>query len=200
MEIEFENCEYDNKNRFRYYGLRKGDIVLYHIPGTICSGEEYVVYEYGTMNNNQVYLKDKDGNIGSFIAEFCEIVKKVDDSDDLDDSNDSVLIHINNWKWGRSFTIIENDATAVIEFTVSNDEPELAYLKGLSVHCDSRKEGLGNKMLDTAMTQAKRNGCKYAYLHAEKDSFVFDWYKRKGFKYYGDAPDENGFVVMYTEL
>ena len=108
--------------------------------------------------------------------------------------------HLNEWKWGKSFYLIEEDGTATISVSITNDEPEQAYLGALSVYEPRRNEGRGKKMMCLAMNIARDNGCKYAYLLADKDSFVFEWYKRMGFKYYGHKPDENGFVPMYIEL
>lgn len=111
-----------------------------------------------------------------------------------------MIIHHNTWKWGDTYTLITEDGKATIEVTVSYDEPEVAYLKGLSVYEPEREKGLGRRMLCEAITLSNKIGCKYAYLHADKDSFVFAWYKRFGFQYFGDKPNENGFVPMFVQL
>lgn len=111
-----------------------------------------------------------------------------------------MLIHKNKWKWGKSFDLIFEDGTATISVSITNDEPEQAYISALSVYEPVRNEGRGRAMMLNAMEVARHKGCKYAYLMADKDSFVFEWYKRMGFKYYGHKPDENGFVPMYIEL
>lgn len=111
-----------------------------------------------------------------------------------------MVIHKNEWKWGDSFTLILEDATAFITVNITNDEPELAYISGLSVSPSRRNYGCGRVMLLNALDVARKNNCKYAFLMADKDSFVFEWYKRMGFKYYGHKQDENGCVPMYIEL
>ena len=111
-----------------------------------------------------------------------------------------MIIHKNEWKWGKSFYLIEEDGTATISVSITNEEPEQAYFSALSVYEPRRNEGRGRKMILSAIDIAKENGCKYAYLMADKDSFVFEWYKRLGFKYYGDKANENGFVPMFIEL
>ena len=111
-----------------------------------------------------------------------------------------MVIHKNEWKWGKSFDFIADDGTATISMSITNDEPLQAYFSGLSVYKPCRKKGLGKRCLKLAMEQAQLEGCKYAYLMADKDSFVFEWYKRMGFKYYGHKQDENDFVPMYMEL
>jgi len=111
-----------------------------------------------------------------------------------------MIIHHNIWKWGDTYTIIRYDGKAKVEVTISNDEPEVAYINGLSVYEPQRGKGYGKIMLEDAIAQANKIGCKYAYLHCDKDSFVFDWYKQRGFQYFGDKPNENGFVPMYVQL
>jgi len=66
---------FDNKKRTRYYGLRIGDTVkvkAYNI-------ETAEVAEYGVFDNNRVYIKLPDGEKISCVAEWCKIIKKVED-------------------------------------------------------------------------------------------------------------------------
>lgn len=111
-----------------------------------------------------------------------------------------MVTHKNEWKWGKSFDLIFEDGTATISVSITNDEPEQAYISALSVYEPVRNEGRGRAMMLNAMEVARLKGCKYAYLMADKDSFVFEWYKRLGFKYYGHKQDEKGLVPMYMEL
>ena len=111
-----------------------------------------------------------------------------------------MVIHKNEWKWGQSFDLILEDGTATISVSITNDEPEQAYVSALSVYAPRRNEGRGRVMMLNALDVARKNHCKYAYLMADKDSFVFEWYKRLGFKYYGHKRDENGLVPMYMDL
>ena len=111
-----------------------------------------------------------------------------------------MVIHKNEWNWGRSFTFVLYGGSAVITMSITDDEPLQAFFSGLSVCEPYRKRRRGTKCLECAMEQARLEGCKYAYLMADMDSFVFEWYKRRGFRYYGDKPNENGVVPMYIEL
>jgi hypothetical protein len=53
---------FDNEERKRFYGLRKGDVVSpKNINGTEWSKGPCEVIEYGFMDNNAVYLKSSDG-------------------------------------------------------------------------------------------------------------------------------------------
>ena len=70
--------KFDNEERRRYYGLRIGDMVNPKGP----TGKSYgiaEVVEYALMDNNRVYLKRDDGSVIDWVAEWCEIITKVDD-------------------------------------------------------------------------------------------------------------------------
>lgn len=65
---------FDNEKRTRYYGIRVGDIVnvkFYNLKNV-------TVTKYGFMDNNAVYVKTETGEQIKVVAEYCEIIKKVD--------------------------------------------------------------------------------------------------------------------------
>lgn len=73
-------------------------------------------------------------------------------------------------------------------YLIRNDQHDKPYgfIEDLFVDQSSRGQGLGNKILDAVIAEAKELGC-YKLLgttrHAKKQ--VQDWYKRKGFKDWG---------------
>ena len=72
--------KFDNKERNRYYGLRIGDIVSPKgIDGKEWSKGKAEVIEYGFMDNNAVYIRVEDGTETKWVAEWCEIITKVED-------------------------------------------------------------------------------------------------------------------------
>ena len=72
------NKNFDNLERFRYYGLRIGDIVdLKGVNGKVISPNAEVI-DYGS-DNNRVQVKDMKGNEFDWVAEWCEIIVKVED-------------------------------------------------------------------------------------------------------------------------
>jgi hypothetical protein len=72
------NPAFDNKERRRYYGLRIGDTVklLYGFNKTEPTAE---VIEYGLMDNNSVKVRLEDGRAIDWVAEWCEIITKIED-------------------------------------------------------------------------------------------------------------------------
>ena len=70
---------FDNENRTRYYGLRKGDIVkLKGVNGNVFYQNAEVI-DYGMMDNNRVIVKPMSGDETDWVAEYCEIIVKVED-------------------------------------------------------------------------------------------------------------------------
>jgi hypothetical protein len=70
---------FDNENRTRYYGLRKGDTVS--VEASLVDGVNLLhaeIIDY-TMDNNRVILKFEDGSERPFVAEWCTIISKVED-------------------------------------------------------------------------------------------------------------------------
>lgn len=73
--------KWDNEDRNRYYGLRIGDTVEYaYLNGNKCTGK---VIGYDIGDNNAVYVKRrKGGKPTKCVAEWCKIIKKVEDKDE----------------------------------------------------------------------------------------------------------------------
>jgi hypothetical protein len=68
-----------NEDRQRYYWLRVGDIVgcqAYHV-------DEGEVVELGGPDNNRVFVKTGVGEVISCVAEWCEIIIKVEEKNKI---------------------------------------------------------------------------------------------------------------------
>lgn len=72
---------FDNVNRNRYYGLRIGDTVKLDFYKVRKEDADVIaeVIEYGAMDNNRVYVRFEDGKETGCVAEWCTIIKKVED-------------------------------------------------------------------------------------------------------------------------
>lgn len=90
--------EFDNENRDRYYGLRKGDFVKINIgfhPNEIA--KTCIVVGYGILDNNRVTLRDLvKGTRFTWVAEHCTVIMKVEDIFNLDlETIETPILHIN---------------------------------------------------------------------------------------------------------
>lgn len=70
---------FDNKERTRYYGLRIGDIVEEIVYGSSIKGEVWELL----WDNNAAYVKTEKDKIVKCVAEWCNILTKVEDRDDF---------------------------------------------------------------------------------------------------------------------
>lgn len=70
--------QFTTPDRDRYYGLRQGDVVtLKFQEDMICRVERL-----GFLNNNSVQLRDLEtGKLFDYIAEHCELIMKVEDTE-----------------------------------------------------------------------------------------------------------------------
>lgn len=91
------------------------------------------------------------------------------------------VIHHNYWYWGETYYIILDNGNGTVTIQIDNDNNTSGCITCLSVTDNVRNKGLGNKLIQECKKLAKELGLEEIYLTAEKDSFVFDWYKRKGF-------------------
>lgn len=70
--------EWDNEDRTRYYGKRKGDIIkVMSLNGTVWGESE--VLDYVAGDNNAILIKSKNGNPIEWVAEWCDIITKIED-------------------------------------------------------------------------------------------------------------------------
>lgn len=83
---------FDNEQRNRYYGKRKGDIVK-------CDAfdiEEAEVIAYGGGDNNSIII-DYNGKPRSIVAEWCEIIQKVELRNDIPLYKKHLMLAA--WQW-----------------------------------------------------------------------------------------------------
>ncbi len=74
------NNTFDNIERRRYYGIRVGDIVSPKmVDGSEWKEGKCEVISYGFMDNNAVYIRSENGNETKWVAEWLDIITKVED-------------------------------------------------------------------------------------------------------------------------
>lgn len=76
--MENIKSEFDNQDRSRYYGLRKGDTIkVLDVSGRVWG--ESKVLDYVAGDNNRVIIASKNGTPIDWVAEWCEIITKVEE-------------------------------------------------------------------------------------------------------------------------
>jgi ribosomal protein S18 acetylase RimI-like enzyme len=110
-----------------------------------------------------------------------------------------VIVHTNSWWWGSSVDIVKDNGKAIV--CVKFDEksfPKTGYICDLSVIESLRKKGVGNNMMQMALTECRMQNMTFARLHVDaKNIWLKEWYERLGFKEL--SRDENE-IEMVKEL
>ena len=101
----------------------------------------------------------------------------------------SYVYHRNTPAYGGTTTIITEDASAYVMITVFNGKEDIAVIHDLVVLKDRRGEGLGSRILEEAVEEAKRMGADVVRLSVEQKSWLEEWYKRHGFQETGEVED-----------
>lgn len=96
--------------------------------------------------------------------------------------SESIIYHRNTWYWGRSTHLVGFRGLAIVSVSVEDEKPRIAWIHGLSVHISARARGYGRKMLEAAISEAKKMGAKEVELAAEQNTFPERWYRRMGFE------------------
>lgn len=97
--------------------------------------------------------------------------------------NTTFILHVNNWYWGETHTIISEDGKGVVDVQFDNTMPNVAFIKGLSVFVGERKKGLGTRLMHHAHEEGRAMGKEFAQLCANKEqNWLVDWYKELGYK------------------
>lgn len=99
--------------------------------------------------------------------------------------------------WIRKYSF-ENSSFCLYAY---NDDSDSIFLSNLEVNNDFRNNGIGNFMLDLAVNHLAPNlGRTKLYLCVDEKSWMFDWYKRKGFKFVGKNYERDGYVWVVIDI
>jgi GNAT superfamily N-acetyltransferase len=107
--------------------------------------------------------------------------------------------------WGVSILIMESRGKAFARIYWFNDkeeddEEDTVYLDMLSVNEEERRKGIGTKLQDIREKIGKRGGATYSCLWVYKNTWMYEWYKRRGYKEIGKNESEKNAVWMRKKL
>lgn len=112
--------------------------------------------------------------------------------------NDRFICHYSNNSWGDEVLIMEKSGLAFARAYWFNDDEKSIYLNWLSVSESARKQGIGTELQIIREEIGRKIGASCAYLQVEKDTWMHNWYKRRGYKDY--KRDDNGLIWMKKSL
>ena len=106
-----------------------------------------------------------------------------------------------NTEWGwRTYYTGPNDSVRFALYAY-DDDPKTLYFSNLFVDPKHRGHKLGDEVLDYVENIAKLNSYESIILNVKKDSWVRDWYEKRGFEYMEDCGDDySGNVWMRMDL
>jgi len=88
-----------------------------------------------------------------------------------------------------TLTIIEKEGKSFVQVYWYHDDPLSFYIASLYV--TDTKKGLGNNLLDLCEDLGRELSKKDSYLWVEKNSWMHEWYLRRGYTDYKDHEKEN---------
>jgi GNAT superfamily N-acetyltransferase len=100
--------------------------------------------------------------------------------------NDSYIKHLALDPDFSSILIMDKTGKAFCRTYWYCDDEDTVYFDWLSVNESVRKQGIGNELLSLHEEIGKQLGANISFLFVERDSWLQDWYQRKGYVFYSD--------------
>ncbi len=113
---------------------------------------------------------------------------------------DKLLIYITKTPDdGIVYSFVRPDGLGFVRMSVSEND-DIPFIHALNTHVSARGNGYADKLLDFAEEYAmKRLKSNKTSLAVESDSWMKDWYRRRGYRQM-TAPDDDGCVYMVKRL
>ena len=109
------------------------------------------------------------------------------------------LVHERNNRWGRDFLFMEENGIAVGRVYLYNDDKAVAYIEGLHVSENNRRNRIGTNLINMLIEKCKELDADVCMLWCYTDDWVHDWYKKLGFKDNGEYQyDDNAIWMVKT--
>ena len=94
------------------------------------------------------------------------------------------ITHRTSDSWGFTIVFMEEKGKAFARLYQYNDLPDTVYLASLSVDEDVRRKGIGTKLQEIREKIGVELGARNSCLQVIKDSWMHEWYKRRGYQDY----------------
>ena len=112
-----------------------------------------------------------------------------------------VIYHNCTWWWGETVKIILSSGQGIIEVQLDKSTPNIAYLSGLSVLLECRRQQLGKHLIEYATNVAIDKGKKFLQLSVEKNNeWLINWYKRLGFEIWSEEEHEYSMIAVASAV
>ena len=110
------------------------------------------------------------------------------------------VTHFTSAQWGDSVLIMEISGKAFGRMYYYYDDRTTVYLDWLSVDENARMKGIGTKLQEMREEIGRRLGAKTSLLWVYKNTWMHDWYQRRGYEFYADYSGEENAIWMIKKL
>lgn len=118
-------------------------------------------------------------------------IKYIELNQYLYDENNRFIFHFMIETWGFSIVIMEKQGKAFARVYWFNDDDSFVYLDSLSVSENNRRQRLGTELQLMREKIGEILGATDSYLWVLKDSWMYKWYLRRGYKDHIDYDKNN---------
>lgn len=127
--------------------------------------------------------------------ELNEISKRLYNAFIAYNDHDKFNMHSQESQWGFTILFMEKSGLAFCRTYIHKDCKDAIVFDCLTVDESVRKQGIATELLNTHIEVAKYLGLE-SCLCVEQDTWVHEWYKRKGYKYLRTDEDEDNRIWM----
>ena len=116
----------------------------------------------------------------------------------ISDLQSKYVIHESNHEDYKSIRIMCKDGSSFARACIYHNDPSCICLSDLYVQDDFRNKGEGKYLQEVRENIGISLGCDTALLSVKKNSWMFEWYERRGYEYYMD--DIDNYLFMTKKL
>lgn len=114
--------------------------------------------------------------------------------------NRRFISHYKTESWGSSILIMEKRGKAFGRIYWYNDDNIMVYLDCLSVNAEIQRQGIGTKLQKIREEIGRSLGAITACLWVQKNTWMYDWYKRRGYEDWINNENEENAIWMKKSL
>ena len=107
---------------------------------------------------------------------------------------DKFICHLSKEDWGFSIMVMEKEGKAFARTYFLNDDKDSIYFDWLNVDENYRKVGLATELLNTHIKVSDYFKLE-SMLWVEKNTWIEDWYMRKGYEYYCEYDEKSNWLI-----
>lgn len=142
-----------------------------------------------------------------YLKRYNELLNEGNDGEDISGEDMSVvnnnidtIMHVAERSWGTQYQFMEKHGHAIATGYIMNENKKAFGLKGLSVSPEHRKKGYGLALQEMREELGNKLGCEYCALWVKKNTWMHDWYKRRGYVDGSDYPGDKNAIWMTKKL